>query len=149
MNIFVREFEEADREALRLLYVASRNATFTWNTIESHQAIDFDAHTEGEKILVALVNGEIVGFASIWEPESFLHNLFVHPSSTRKGVGQALLASCAKYFTKTPTLKCLKANVNATQFYTSQGWSTLREETGPTGPYFLMARGTAMSRTNA
>jgi GNAT superfamily N-acetyltransferase len=143
MNILVRAFEEADRDTLRLLYVASRNATFTWNAVELHQAIDFDAHTEGERILVAVVDADILGFASIWEADSFLHNLFVHPSATRKGVGQALLSGCAKYFTITPTLKCLKANVNATQFYKSQGWQTLREETGPDGPYFLMAKGTA------
>lgn len=143
MNILVREFEEADRDALRLLYLASRNTTFTWNAIELHQALDFDAHTEGERILVAVVDGEILGFASIWEADSFLHNLFVHPSATRKGMGQALLSGCAKYFTNTPTLKCQKANVNATQFYKSQGWQAVREETGPDGPYSVMAKGTA------
>jgi ribosomal protein S18 acetylase RimI-like enzyme len=111
MDILVREFEEADRDALRLLYIASRNAAFTWSAVELHQALDFDAHTEGEKILVAVTGAEILGFASIWEPDSFLHNLFVHPSATRQGVGQALLASCAKYFSNTPTLKCLKATL--------------------------------------
>lgn len=143
MDILVREFAEADREALRLLYVASRNATFNWNAFELHQASDFDAHTEGERILVAVADAEILGFASVWEPDSFLHNLFVHPSATRQGVGQALLASCTQYFSNTPTLKCLKANVNATQFYKSQGWESLREEVGPDGPYFLMAKASA------
>ncbi|KAB2968974.1 MAG: GNAT family N-acetyltransferase [Zoogloea sp.] len=136
----IREFEEADRAALRLLYLASRNAAFTWSAIESFQAGDFDIHTDGERILVAEGNGAILGFASIWEPDSFLHNLFVHPSFTRKGVGRALLAGCAKHFSGPPTLKCMKANTQALQFYASQGWSTLREETGPDGPYFLMTK---------
>lgn len=138
MNIHVREFEESDREALRGLYVASRNATFTWNAINSHQASDFDAHTEGERILVAVVDGNILGFASIWEPDSFVHNLFVHPSATRRGVGKALLTSCAKYFSKPPTLKCVKANVNAVRFYKALGWRVVQEEIGPEGPYLLM-----------
>lgn len=77
---------------------------------------DFDAHTKGERILVAALEGKVLGFASIWEPESFLHNLFVHPSTMRKGIGQALLESCAKYFNRPPTLKCLVANSNALQF---------------------------------
>ncbi|MHA7682468.1 GNAT family N-acetyltransferase [Cupriavidus sp. PET2-C1] len=139
MDILIREFKEADREALRNLYVATRNATFFWNHVELHQSIDFDVHTSGEKILVAIKGIEIIGFASIWEADSFLHNLFVHPTAQRQGVGRALLESCAKYFFNTATLKCLKANVNATQFYKSQGWQILREELGPDGPYFLMS----------
>lgn len=138
MDVLVREFEEADREALRLLYVASRNAAFTWPGVEPHQALDFDAHTQGEQILVAHAKGCIVGFASVWVPDSFLHNLFVHPSAMRQGVGQALLRACGKYFSKTPTLKCLTANVNARRFYESQGWRSLGEDTGPSGPYLLM-----------
>ena len=139
MNILVREFEEEDRDALRLLYVASRDAAFTWNAAGAHRAGDFDAHTEGERILVAAVEGEILGFASVWEPDSFLHNLFVHPSALRQGIGRALLAGCGRYFSQPPTLKCLRANVRAAGFYRAQGWRVLREEGGPDGPYFLMA----------
>lgn len=39
-----------------------------------------------------------------------------------------------------PTLKCMKANTKALQFYASQGCRTLREEIGPDGPYFLMTK---------
>lgn len=144
MHTLVREFEEADRQALRDLYVASRNAAFTWAPAGSHQASDFDLHTEGERILVAIKGPTVLGFASIWEPDSFVHNLFVHPSALRQGVGLALLASCTKYFAKTPTLKCLQANLNAMQFYKAQGWEAVREDVGPEGPYILMAKATAM-----
>lgn len=140
MRITIREFEESDREALRILYVASRQRAFTWSQIDSHQLVDFDTHTEGERVLVAAVEGEVLGFASIWEPDSFLHNLFVHPSAKRIGIGQALLKSCATYFSKPPTLKCLVANSNALQFYKAQGWTILREETDADGPYFLMEK---------
>lgn len=139
MSIFIREFKETDREVLRHLYVACRNATFLWNPVELHQAVDFDLHTSGEKILVAVEGTEILGFASIWEADSFLHNLFVLPTAQRQGIGRTLLESCGRYFSDRPTLKCLKANVNATQFYKSQGWQILREESGPDGPYFLMS----------
>jgi hypothetical protein len=117
VDILVREFEEADREALSPLYVASRNATFTLNSVEMHQACVFGAHTEGEKILVAVANAEIFGFASIWEPDN--------------------------YFSDKPTLKCLEDNVNATQFYESQGWESLREVSGPDVPYLLMTKAAA------
>lgn len=147
MKIIVREFEETDREALRDLYVASRNAAFIWDCGKRHLQFDFDAHTEGEKVLVAVADEKIIGFASIWEPDSFLHNLFVHPSAMRQGVGKALLAHCAKYFCGKPRLKCLKANTNALAFYRSQGWSVLREELGPDGPYLLLERQATVKKT--
>ncbi len=138
MDILVREFDEPDRNTLRRLYLDSRNAAFSWSEAGAHQAMDFDAHTEGEFILVAVGKGRLLGFASIWQPDSFVHNLFVHPSFMRQGVGRALLARCAHYCAKTPTLKCMKENADAMRFYTSQGWTALREDIGPEGPYFLM-----------
>jgi len=138
MSIFIRELEKVI-ERYCGLYLISRNTTFLWNPAESHQALDFDVHTSGEKILVAVEGIEILGFASIWEADSFLHNLFVHPAAQRRGIGRALLEGCTQYFFDTPTLKCLKANVNAMQFYKSQGWQILREELGPDGLYFLMS----------
>jgi len=115
MRIILREFEESDREALRHLYLESRKKAFTWSPIDHHQLADFDAHIEGERILVAVVEGEVLGFASIWEPESFLHNLFVHPSATRQGIGQALLGSCAKYFNK-PSTHCSSIKLKVGRF---------------------------------
>jgi len=138
MKIHIREFEETDRDALRKLYVASRNAAFTLVSAEVHEPSDFDEDTKGEKILVAVAGAEAVGFASILEPESFLHNLFVHPEAMREGVGQALLAACSVYFKALSRLKCLKANVNAMAFYQSNGWRILCEGSGLDGPYFLM-----------
>lgn len=149
MAIIVREFEEADREALRFLYVVARNATFTWMPAGLHQISDFDSHTEDEKVLVALSDQKILGFASIWEPDSFLHNLFVHPSAIRQGIGLALLNRCAHYFANAPRLKCLTANENAIQFYKSQGWNALHEDIGPEGPYILMAKAVEIGLTKA
>jgi hypothetical protein len=87
MTITVREFVESDREALRELLVASRNAAFSWAPPSAHKLEDFDASTKGERILVALVSTNIVGFASIYEPDSFLHNLFASPQLLGLGVG--------------------------------------------------------------
>ena len=140
MEIVVREFAEADRGSLRALFLASRNAAFTWAPAGTHKDEDFDATTKGERILVAVHEGNVVGFVSIWEPDNFLHNLFVHPSFLRRRVGKTLLMSCDKYFSGTPTLKCLKANESASQFYLSQGWSVRHEADGPDGRYLLMAR---------
>lgn len=141
MRLTVREFEEQDRAALRQLYTASRRAAFTWQDAAAFQPADFDTNTKGECILVALADGEPVGFASIWEPDSFLHALFVHPDFQHKGVGKMLLTHCSAYFTAaTPTLKCLKANTPAIGFYTHQGWQAVADGDSSDGPYLLFAR---------
>jgi GNAT superfamily N-acetyltransferase len=139
-NVTVREFLESDREALRELFVASRKKAFSWAKPSEIKPEDFDSSTKDERILVAVQGTRQAGFASIWEADSFLHNLFVHPECQRSGVGKTLLAGCEKYFISTPTLKCVKANDYARQFYQSQGWIVRDEAEGPEGPYLLMER---------
>lgn len=143
MRIFVREFRESDREALRELFVAARDDAFAWAASLEHKLEDFDAVTQGETILVAVTGDRPIGFASIFEADSFLHNLFVHPQWQRQGVGKTLLASCERYFRAVPTLKCVKVNESARQFYQSQGWRVCSEAEGPDGPYLLMGRASA------
>ena len=138
MQVNVRPFIETDREALRELFVDSRDIAFSWVTFGTHKIDDFDASTIGERILVAEHNCRPIGFASVWQDDSFLHNLFIHPDYQGKGVGKKLLSACSKLFFSTPTLKCLKANVHANQFYQSQGWSVRSEVCDPEGTYFLM-----------
>lgn len=139
MPLLIRRFTEADRTPLCELFVLSRNAAFTWEAPASHQLRDFDQSTDQERILVALIDETYVGFASIWEPDSFLHNLFVHPAYLRRGIGKALLSRCAKHFDDRPQLKCLKANANALRFYAAQGWMVLSEQETAEGAYLLLA----------
>lgn len=140
MPLVIRRFVESDRIPLRELFVRARNATFTWESPAKHKLTDFDQSTEDERVLVAWLDQTRVGFASIWEADSFLHNLFVHPDYLRRGIGKALLAHCAPYFDARPRLKCLKANANALGFYAAQGWVVLSEDTSPEdGPFFVLA----------
>lgn len=145
MEVLVRELVEADREALRRLYVAARDAAFVWARPGVHRLEDFDRNTEGERVLVADCSGFPVGFAAIWEPDSFLHSLFVHPDFQRRGVGGALLVACDPYFSRAPTLKCIKANKSAQRFYVSRGWRVIGEGPGLDGPHLVMIREPSLS----
>jgi len=138
MDIKVREFVEADREPLRQLFLIARCKAFFWAIATELKPEDFDQSTEGEQILVA-VNGDTrLGFASIWQADNFLHNLFVHPDYQRQGVGRALLHGCVPYFAGVASLKCVKANSAATAFYQSMGWTVRSEAMAAEGPYLLM-----------
>lgn len=140
MQFNVRAFVEADREALRQLFVDSRDAAFPWAGVGAHRLEDFDVGTAGERILVAVHAHLPIGFASVWQEDSFLHHLFVDPRHQGLGVGKMLLAACEPYFAGVPTLKCLSANVRAQQFYQAQGWRARSQADSPEGAYVLMER---------
>ncbi|EGR2875517.1 GNAT family N-acetyltransferase [Vibrio parahaemolyticus] len=123
--------------AVKKLYLESRLATFTWLDTVEFDLSDFERDTDGESIWVAVESNEVVGFVSIWAPESFIHHLFVSPNNLRGGVGLKLL-DLAKQKYSNLSLKCLSQNSNATEFYLSQGFTIV--ETVGNGPesYHLM-----------
>lgn len=107
--------------ALRQLYLDSRSATFTWQDTNVFELSDFERDTDGEQIWVAVEGNEVLGFVSIWEPDAFIHHLFVSPHRLRHGAGLRLL-NLSKQHYSTLSLKCLVANENATDFYHSNGF---------------------------
>ncbi|MEZ8107411.1 GNAT family N-acetyltransferase [Vibrio cortegadensis] len=117
----IKRFHSKDINALRRLYLDSRTATFTWLDTSNFELLDFDRDTEGEQIWVASEFKEVIGFISIWKPESFIHHLFVSPESVAKGVGSKLLSVAKLHYPKL-SLKCLAYNQRAIGFYLSKGF---------------------------
>jgi GNAT superfamily N-acetyltransferase len=91
------------------------------------------------RILVAENDQQVLGFASIWTAENFLHNLFVHPDYWRTGVGTALLQRAMCVVSGPATLKCLTANTGALAFYARTGWRAIGDGVSPDGPYQIMS----------
>ena len=134
-RLTIREFLDADRGALCEVYLVARQDPSVWEAPEANRHHDFDVSTAGEWIAVALWDSVPVGFASIWEPESFVHNLFVHPAFQGRGIGTALLGVCEAHHSSRATPKCLVANRAAQHFYLARAWRMLSEGVGPEGPY--------------
>ena len=132
----------ADMSALCSLCNQARatNGSFPETAFCSSQ---FIKSVEGERILVARVDGEIAGFASVWEKDSFLHHLYVLPKYQRKGVGNALLEECLSQFGSPMSLKCIEANIVARHFYETLGWHAAEKAEGPEGRYILYVRESA------
>ena len=141
MSPHIREFVESDRPALQKLYVASRAEAFPWLAPSVLQLGDFDTDTREERVIVALLGDIRVGFASIWEPDRFLHNLFVHTDYLRRGIGRALVERSMSYFDGPATLKCLQANSRAHAFYRHLGWHVTGYGESSDGRYYLMTAG--------
>lgn len=96
---------------------------------------------DGEEILVARRRDDLVGFASVWANENFLHHLYVSPEHIGKGIGKRLIAECVRIFGPRMSLKCIKANTQACGFYEHLGWQAAEEGSGPQGPYILYVCG--------
>ncbi len=141
MNYSIRCFEERDRSEVREIYLVARRAAFAWPGSGMFKADDFERETEGEHIFVAESSERVVGFASLWTADNFLHHLFVHPEAWRRGVGRLLLRHCETVMNAPLTLKCLKANSRALQFYARMRWRIVGEGYAPEGSYFLMVSG--------
>ncbi|THD56586.1 N-acetyltransferase [Enterobacteriaceae bacterium ML5] len=135
--LHIRTYEEADRPFLRTLYLAARKDTWTWLTEVDYKLEDFDRAVIGETILVAERDGHLLGFASIFTQENFLHNLFIDPQFQGTGAGSALLRAAEKTFTRTGSLKCLVKSQKSVAFYLSKGWDIVATGDSPKGEYYL------------
>lgn len=136
--MIIRPGYESDRPFLRTLYLHARKASWSWVNNPDWQLEDFDAATRNETLWVAESDGHRLGFASVWDNDNFLHNLFVDPRWQGKGAGSALLAHVQSTFTSTGSLKCLVQNTQALAFYQRHGWHTEARGVSPEGEYWLM-----------
>ncbi|HRE83771.1 MAG TPA: GNAT family N-acetyltransferase [Opitutaceae bacterium] len=113
----------ADQAALSRLFVEVRRATFTWRDPHAFSEADFEEQTLGESVWLAEgASGEILGFISIWEPDAFIHHLYVLPAYQRQGIGRALLNHTRRWLPLPHRLKCLELNSRALRFYRQEGW---------------------------
>ena len=126
----VRLFEEADRHTLRLIFLTTRRSAFRWMSPDELKISEFDTATKAlqdqlETIikLVADTDGQVVGFVSIWQPEDFIHNLFVSPEWQNHGIGTQLLSAAGTHIGRPAHLKCSIHNERARAFYEARGWT--------------------------
>ncbi|MBF4291422.1 GNAT family N-acetyltransferase, partial [Vibrio anguillarum] len=84
-------FQPHHYEATARIYLESRVTTFSFIDTTAYCLTDFAKDTDGEEIWVAVEQGIVVGFISIWSSENFIHHLFVSPQHLKRGVGLKLL----------------------------------------------------------
>ncbi|SFC74945.1 Acetyltransferase (GNAT) family protein [Bacillus sp. 491mf] len=105
------------------------------HSIEFKQQVVQEAIETGNKALVA--NNHILGFASLYLLENFIHNLFVYPDFSGKGVGRKLLSASIEKMNKLLRLKCVSENKKAMKFHENKGWKKVIEEREPGERYWL------------
>ncbi|MFD0678275.1 MULTISPECIES: GNAT family N-acetyltransferase [unclassified Paenibacillus] len=136
--MIIRVANELDYPELRLIYLESRRKSFHWADTNEMTLEDFDKHTAGEHIILAEEDTRILGFASLYLPDDFIHNLFVHPDFSGKGVGGQLVKTSIEKMNKPVKLKCVSENQKAMKFYENNGWKKVVEEGKPEERYWVM-----------
>ena len=81
-----------------------------------------------QHVWVAQIDGDVVGYASLHD--SFLTNLYVHPSHQRHGIGAALLTEVKKFAFDGFKLWVFETNRDAIRFYERHGARTIRMTDG-------------------
>ena len=137
MDISISDAEPQDYAELEKLYLQVRQQTFFWLDKDALQQASFIADTKDELILKAQVQGEIVGFISVWQPDNFIHHLYIKSDFQRKGVGSTLLQKAISILDAPVTLKCLQQNTSAVNFYLKNNWFQKSEGFSYEGMYIL------------
>lgn len=136
--MLIRPFLATDTEALRRVYLESRQETFTWLSPASMRLLDFDRDTASESIWVAELEGMLVGFVSVDEDDNFIHNLFVATPWLGHGIGSRLLDTSMVSIGRPARLKCLVENTRAITFYQAKGWQQVGEGVSDDGSYHVL-----------
>lgn len=141
MEIRLRQATPEDSTALATLFLEVRRATFVWKNTSEFKLEDFEAQTLAETITIAEnENGDLLGFVSVWEADSFIHHLFVAQSFQGRGIGRRLLESLTSWLPPPHRLKCAVNNPRAESFYRSQGWTEIGRGFSSDGPYVLLQK---------
>ncbi|ELP6759556.1 GNAT family N-acetyltransferase [Vibrio vulnificus] len=133
----IKDYSDDFLGAVSELYLSARVFMFTWLDTSCYQLSDFTRDTEGERVLVAVAGGEVLGFISIWEPENFIHHLYISNDHQGKKVGTRLLEK-AKSLYGSLSLKCMSENKKAIGFYESNGFMKAEKGADSLGDYYLM-----------
>jgi len=130
----IRPAKSGELNALLDLYNSSR-ANVACYFVKDAGPTEFAALVEGEEIHIAVLEGAIVGFVSVWVADRFIHHLYVSPQYQARGVGSALLEACEAMYGHPLSLKCDTLNHQAQRFYRSKGWLPQETGVGENGPW--------------
>ena len=136
----VRPFIERDRASLEALYRSCRLEADWLSAAAKHQSC-FSRDTKGESLLVAVgFSDEPMGFISVWEPDAFIHHLYVRRSQRGRGIGGMLLDSLDGRIPRPWRLKCLRANAEALAFYLNRRWKEISSGESEDGPFAVLEK---------
>ena len=126
-EIKIRKVEAREHKTCARIYASAWNLALP----DAQREIgldEFKSEIAGELTLVATLDEQIVGYVSIWEPDWFIHHLYVVRSNHRSGIGASLIKHAEQLAGARPlSLKCQTDNAGALEFYSALGFSEFSE----------------------
>jgi ribosomal protein S18 acetylase RimI-like enzyme len=111
-----------DTTQLEELFLFTLQQTFRLRPQDEFKMGDYIKSVARDEVLVAEINGKIVGFVSFQIESNFIHNLFVHPDSQNKMIGSTLLKAAEEKIPIPVTLKVAIDNAKVVGFYEKHGY---------------------------
>lgn len=134
----VLQASASDRPAIERLY-AEAIGRAAWLPPRARLRADFSEVSHGEMVYVIKADaGKLAGFVAVYEPESFVHHLFVAPQYQRRGLASLLLSSLHTWLPLPWRLKCIRGNTDALSFYAISGWKDVGAGESEEGPYLVL-----------
>ena len=122
-NIDIRPIKSGEHADCADIYTSAWNLAFP----DYQRAIcveEFETEIVEDSTLVAVIDQRVIGYISIWEPEWFIHHLYVDPLSHGNGVGTALISQVERSAAPhSISLKCVSINKKAMGFYEALGFT--------------------------
>ena len=133
-DISVRMARESDHEILSRIGLHAFQAAIgpyvlgkTWKHVRDNKPFDAMVSEQGERLLVAVFEGEPVGFAALGDDPCRLSEIWVAPSSWSRGIGTILLTVMEEHARKQGcdelTLRVFADNRRAVRFFTKRGFT--------------------------
>jgi len=123
LHIGIRLAHVGDGPRCAEIFLHGRRKAFPWQPEDRFGLDDYYDCVDGEEVLVAEIDGTVVGFISIDAPERFIHNLFIDPVWRGRGIGSALLREALMLLQGSAQLACAARNAAARAFYEHNGWT--------------------------
>jgi GNAT superfamily N-acetyltransferase len=141
LSLTVRLARPEDIAACAGLYERVARETFTWFPAEAITAATFLDDAAREEVRIALSDNTILGLASLYRPDRFLHSLYVDAPARGRGVGLTLLNHVRDAAGGPLSLRVQKLNVRAIAFYEREGFKLVGEggTDAPGGGWFRMS----------
>ncbi|MDO2949364.1 GNAT family N-acetyltransferase [Aeromonas simiae] len=135
--MIIRMAEACDQAALAALFLRVRRETFHWADVSRFHLQDWAEQSEGEQVWVAEQGERLCGLVSLWQPDWFVHHLYVSREHRGMGIGRRLLEVALDQRSAAATLKVASHNCVALGFYHRLGWHNSDEqgECELTGPW--------------
>ncbi len=131
----IRDMVAADLPEMTDLWIASWQAAMPHIDFETRRVWFVDrmiAHREaGARIIVALQNGDMVGFVVVDPATGYLDQIAVAPSRQGQGFAATLLAHAKKIAPRHIDLDVNQNNARAIRFYQREGFEIAGEDVNP------------------